>query len=139
MQRPVDLDGVARIQQAIGSGWLLHFPAGTTKEGAPIRPGVARILYDTKAVAVPVRVEGFRRLLLLRQAPGKLFRSCSIRIHPPLDLTEFYARPLTKESGAEVIARLALILEAPDPGPGAPPSDGANGEAGERKRVQDAD
>jgi len=110
VNRPVDLEGVARIQEAIRSGWLLHFPAGTTREGAPIRPGVARMLHDARPVAVPVRVDGFRRMLLLRQVPGKMFRSCSITILPPLDLEEFYRQPLTKESGEEVIARLSQML-----------------------------
>jgi 1-acyl-sn-glycerol-3-phosphate acyltransferase len=110
VNRPVDLEGVARVQEAIGSGWLLHFPAGTTKEGAPIRPGVARILHDTRPIAVPMRVDGFRRMLLLRQVPGKLFRSCSIRLFPPMDLDEFYGAPLTKESGAAVIDRLERTI-----------------------------
>jgi 1-acyl-sn-glycerol-3-phosphate acyltransferase len=110
VNRPVDLEGVGRVQEAIRTGWLLHFPAGTTKEGAPIRPGVARILHDSRPIAVPVRVDGFRRLLLLRQVPGKLFRSCSITIHPPLDLDEFYRQPLTKESGEAVIARLEKTI-----------------------------
>jgi 1-acyl-sn-glycerol-3-phosphate acyltransferase len=106
VERPVDLQGVARIEQAIRAGWLLHFPAGTTREGAPVRSGVARILHDTRAVAVPVRVDGFRRLLLLRQVPGKLFRRCSIRIRTPLDLQAFYDVPLTHESSA---AALTLV------------------------------
>ncbi len=106
VNRPVDLEGVARIQDAIRTGWLLHFPSGTTREGAPIRPGVARILHDARAIAVPVRVDGFRRMLLLRQVPGKVLRSGSITILPPLDLEEFYRQPLTKESGAALIARL---------------------------------
>jgi 1-acyl-sn-glycerol-3-phosphate acyltransferase len=110
VNRPVDLEGVARVQEAIRAGWLLHFPAGTTKEGAPIRPGVARILHDTRPVAVPVRVDGFRRMLLLRQVPGKLFRSCSIRIHPPMDLEEFYGQPFTAAAGADVIARLEKTI-----------------------------
>jgi 1-acyl-sn-glycerol-3-phosphate acyltransferase len=115
VNRPVDLEGVARIQEAIRTGWLLHFPAGTTREGAPIRSGIARILHDTRPVAVPVRVDGFRRMLLLRQVPGKLFRSCSIHIQPPLDLQAFYDAPLTKESSADLIARLERKLGASGP------------------------
>lgn len=122
VDRPVDLDGVARIQDAIRSGWLLHFPAGTTREGAPIRSGIARILHDTRPIAVPVRVDGFRRMLMLRQVPGKLFRSCSIHIQPPLDLQPFYDAPLTKESSAEVIALLERYLGESGPSTTATPS-----------------
>lgn len=117
VDRPVDLDGVARIQEAIRSGWLLHFPAGTTREGAPVRSGIARILHDTRPIAVPVRVDGFRRMLLLRQVPGKLFRSCSIQVQAPLDLQAFYDAPLTKESSADVIALIERhIGESGPPG-----------------------
>jgi 1-acyl-sn-glycerol-3-phosphate acyltransferase len=110
VERGVDLRAVKRIEAAIRSGWLLHFPAGTTRRGAPLRSGVAHILHDTKAIAVPVRVDGFRELLLHKQVPGKLFKAASIRIHPPLDLTDFYDRPFTRESGRAVLDLLQPIL-----------------------------
>jgi 1-acyl-sn-glycerol-3-phosphate acyltransferase len=113
INRPVDLQGVERVEEAINEGWLLHFPAGTTKKGAPIRSGVSRLLHHTRAVALPVRVDGFRELLLHKQVPGKLFRSCSLKIHPPLQLDEFYSKPYRKEDGARVLAQLeSLIGEA---------------------------
>jgi 1-acyl-sn-glycerol-3-phosphate acyltransferase len=107
VNRPVDLDGVARVEEAIRDGWLLHFPAGTTRKGAPLRSGVTRLLHNTKAIALTVRVDGFRELLLHKQVPGKLFKQCSLRIHPPLALDDFYARPYTKAAGA----RLLRLLE----------------------------
>ena len=110
VNRPVDLEGVARIEDAIRTGWLLHFPTGTTREGAPVRPGVARILHDTRAVVVPVRVDGFRRLLLLRQLPGKLFRECRLAVREPLDLKAFYDAPLTSESSSRAIAAIEHAL-----------------------------
>ncbi len=113
VQRPVDLDGVSRVEQSIREGWLLHFPAGTTKKGAPLRAGVARLLHSNRPIAIPVRVDGFRDLLLHKQLPGKLFKSCSVRIHPPLDLGSFYSRPYRKEDGASVLATLAAAIEDP--------------------------
>jgi len=50
VNRPPDLEGIARITDAIRRGWLLHFPTGTTRHRAPVRRGVARLLYDTRAV-----------------------------------------------------------------------------------------
>ena len=113
--RPVDLEGVARIIDAIRTGWLLHFPTGTTHHRAPVRPGVARLLHDSRPTVVPVRVDGFRRLLLLRQVPGRMFRRCRIRVRPPLDLAAFYAAPLTDEAEADVVRR---IQDAISPLPG---------------------
>lgn len=113
IDRPVDEGGARRVELAIRRGWLLHFPAGTTQPGAPLRPGVARLLHSTRAVAVPVRVDGFRRLLLHKQLPGKVFRACSIRIHPAMDLDGFYDAPYTKESGRDVLERIGSIIGDP--------------------------
>jgi 1-acyl-sn-glycerol-3-phosphate acyltransferase len=115
VNRPVDLEGVARVEHAIRDGWLRHFPAGTTQPGAPLRKGVAQLLHRTGAAAVPVRVDGFRDLLLLKQLPGKLFKRCRLRLLPPLDLAAFYAAPYASERGAEVVRRLSELLGDPQP------------------------
>jgi len=113
VKRGVDFEGVAKVEEAIAKGWLLHFPAGTTQKGAPLRSGVAQLLHRTKAVAVPVRVDGFRNLLLYKQLPGKVLRKSRLTLHPPLDLAAFYDAPYDKESGAAVVRKLAEILADP--------------------------
>jgi len=113
VNRPIDLPGLARVEEAIRKGWLLHFPAGTTQTGAPLRSGIAQLLHRTAAVAVPVRVDGFRKLLLHRQLPGKLFRACRIKLHPPLDLAGFYAAPFDKGIGRSIVERLTEMLGDP--------------------------
>jgi 1-acyl-sn-glycerol-3-phosphate acyltransferase len=113
VKRPVDLDGVERVEEAIRDGWLLHFPAGTTRKGAPLRSGVSRLLHHTRATALPVRVDGFRELLLHKQLPGKLFQRCSVKIHRPLDLHDFYAKPYNKEEGARILAQLESLIGDP--------------------------
>lgn len=113
VRRAVDFEGVAKVEEAIANGWLLHFPAGTTQKGAPLRPGVAQLLHRTQAVAVPVRVDGFRSLLLYRQIPGKVLKKCRVALHPPLDLAKFYAAPYHKDAGTEVVERLSAILADP--------------------------
>jgi 1-acyl-sn-glycerol-3-phosphate acyltransferase len=114
VKRTVDFEGVAKVEEAIANGWLLHFPAGTTQKGAPLRPGVAQLLHRTKAVAVPVRVDGFRDLLLYRQIPGKVLKTCRVALHPPLELAKFYAAPYEKKAGREVVDRLSAILTGED-------------------------
>ena len=116
VKRAVDLEGVNRVQESIRDGWLLHFPAGTTKKGAPLRAGVSRLLHQARATVVPVRVDGFRELLLHKQIPGKLFKSLSVRIHSRMDLDAFYAEPYTKASGQQVLAEIESRI-----------GDGANG------------
>jgi hypothetical protein len=41
---------------------------------------------------------------------GKVFRSCSVKIHRPLELEDFYAEPYRKERGAEVLEQLESMI-----------------------------
>jgi 1-acyl-sn-glycerol-3-phosphate acyltransferase len=110
VNRPVDLEGVQRVVQAMRDGWLLHFPTGTTKSGAPVRSGVPRLLHEARPIVVPVRVAGFRRLLFFHQVPGRLFRRCSIRIMPPMELSAFYDAPYTDDAGEQIRQRIEDVL-----------------------------
>lgn len=114
VKRTVDFEGVAKVEEAIANGWLLHFPAGTTQKGAPLRAGIAQLLHRTKAVAVPVRADGFRDLLLYKQIPGKILKACRLTLHPPLDLARFYAAPYDRDAGKGVVDRLSEILADQD-------------------------
>ena len=64
-------------------------------------------------MADPVRVDGFRDLLLHKQIPGRIGRRLSIRIHEPMDLEQFYAEPYTPEAGELFVRRLAPLIEDP--------------------------
>ncbi len=113
VNRPVDLEGVGKIEEAIATGWLLHFPTGTTQAQAPIRPGIAQLLHRTKPIAVPVRVDGFREMLLHKQCPGRTGKDATIRFFPPMDLGDFYAAPFDKERGRKVIEELGKLILDP--------------------------
>lgn len=113
VNRPVDLEGIGKIEEAIATGWLLHFPTGTTQHHAPIRPGIAQLLHRTKPIAVPVRVDGFRDLLLHKQFPGRTGKDATIRFFPPMDLDDFYAVPYDKENGRKVIEDLGKVILDP--------------------------
>lgn len=113
VNRPVDLEGVGKIEEAIATGWLLHFPTGTTQKNAPIRPGIAQLLHRTKPIAVPMRVDGFQELLLHKQFPGRTGKQATIRLFPPMDLTEFYEEPFDKERGRKVIEELGKLILDP--------------------------
>jgi 1-acyl-sn-glycerol-3-phosphate acyltransferase len=67
---------------------------------------MARLLHEARAIVVPVRVGGFRRLLFFKQLPGRLFRRCRISVRRPMDLTAFYDAPFTEEAGEEVRLRV---------------------------------
>lgn len=113
VNRPVDLEGIGKIEEAIATGWLLHFPTGTTQKQAPIRPGMAQLLHRTKPIAVPIRVDGFQGLLLHKQLPGRTGKKATIRFFPPMDLDAFYAAPFDKEKGRKVIEDLGKLILDP--------------------------
>ena len=61
IKREVNPDDTKSIGIAVQDGWLITFPQGTTREGAPVRKGTAHIIKQYKPIVVPVRVDGFRQ------------------------------------------------------------------------------
>jgi 1-acyl-sn-glycerol-3-phosphate acyltransferase len=61
VKRPVDPADLARIGDALGRGWLITFPQGTTTPGSPVRKGTAHIIREYHPIVVPVTVGGFDR------------------------------------------------------------------------------
>lgn len=60
IKREVNPNDTKSIGMAIKDGWVVTFPQGTTRQGAPIRKGTAHIIKQHKPVVIPVRVDGFR-------------------------------------------------------------------------------
>lgn len=61
VQREVNPDDTKSIGMAIEDGWVVTFPQGTTREGAPVRKGTAHIIKQYQPIVVPVRADGFRK------------------------------------------------------------------------------
>jgi 1-acyl-sn-glycerol-3-phosphate acyltransferase len=74
---------------------------------------MAQLLHRTKPIAVPMRVDGFKDLLLHKQFPGRTGKKVSIRFFPPMDLAEFYEAPFDKERGRKVIEDLGKLILDP--------------------------
>ncbi|MEM9894785.1 MAG: lysophospholipid acyltransferase family protein [Bacteroidota bacterium] len=60
VQRAVNPDDTKQIAQAIADGWVITFPQGTTRKGAPVRKGTAQLILKHKPRVIPIRVDGFR-------------------------------------------------------------------------------
>ncbi|WP_420577755.1 lysophospholipid acyltransferase family protein [Ekhidna sp.] len=60
IKREVNPNDTKSIGMAIKDGWVVTFPQGTTRAGAPVRKGTAHIIKQHKPVVIPVRVDGFR-------------------------------------------------------------------------------
>ncbi|MEM7092167.1 MAG: lysophospholipid acyltransferase family protein [Actinomycetota bacterium] len=60
VDRAMRLEDVDAIGTAINDGWVVTFPQGTTRPGAPVRKGTAHIIKQYRPVVIPIRVSGFR-------------------------------------------------------------------------------
>ena len=61
IKREVDKKDPGNIGRALGDGWVISFPQGTTKPFAPGRKGTAHIIKEHRPVVVPIIINGFRR------------------------------------------------------------------------------
>ena len=58
----IDKEGVSKIQQALGKGWVISFVQGTTEPYAPVRKGTARLIKDEHPIVVPIVVEDVNKV-----------------------------------------------------------------------------
>lgn len=61
IKREINPDDTKSIGMAIDDGWVITFPQGTTREGAPVRKGTAHIIKQHQPIVVPIRFDGFRK------------------------------------------------------------------------------
>ena len=108
VQREVNPDDTKSIGMAIGDGWVITFPQGTTREGAHVRKGTAHIIKKYKPIVVPVRVDGFRRAF---DKTGLKFKEKNV------DLSLKFGSPLTidydKDSIDVLVKKVASAIEEP--------------------------
>ncbi|NQX86016.1 MAG: 1-acyl-sn-glycerol-3-phosphate acyltransferase [Flavobacteriaceae bacterium] len=61
VNRQVKMSDITNIKRALGDGWVITFPQGTTTPFKPIRKGTAHIIKHYKPIVVPIVIDGFRR------------------------------------------------------------------------------
>lgn len=87
IKREVNPDDTKSIGMAIKDGWVVTFPQGTTRQGAPVRKGTAHLIKQHKPVVIPIRVDGFRTAFdktgLKRLKKGT---ELSLKFGKPLDI-----------------------------------------------------
>lgn len=60
-KKDVNPNDTENIRMALGDGWVITFPQGTTKSFRPVRKGTAHIIKTHKPIVVPIVIDGFRR------------------------------------------------------------------------------
>jgi len=87
VNRPVKMDDISKIGDALSDGWVLTFPQGTTTPFAPGRRGVTHIIKKYSPIVVPVVIDGFNKVfdkrgLKVKNRKAKL----SIRFKSPMEI-----------------------------------------------------
>ncbi len=87
IKREVNPNDTKSIGMAIKDGWVVTFPQGTTRQGAPVRKGTAHLIKQYQPIVIPIRVDGFRTAFdktgLKRLKKGT---ELSLRFGQPLDI-----------------------------------------------------
>lgn len=112
IQREVNPDDTKSIGMAIKDGWVVTFPQGTTRQGAPVRKGTAHIIKQYKPIVVPVEVRGFR----------EAFDKTGIkRIKKGTNLSLSFGSPLQidyeKDSVEKLVAQMENVIGIEQPLP----------------------
>lgn len=61
VKRSSDLRAPGKIKAALGHGWVINFPQGTTTPDAPVRKGTASLIKAFNPIVVPVKIDGFNK------------------------------------------------------------------------------
>lgn len=108
VSRPLDTSQLFTIGRALHSGWLITFPQGTTRPGAPGRRGTGHLIQHHRPVVVPAVLSGFDRA----------FDKTGLKLRAPgTELSLRFKAPLALDPGADADAVLAQVMEAIEQGP----------------------
>tara|TARA_A100001011_G_scaffold400548_1_gene516146 strand:- start:27416 stop:28168 length:753 start_codon:yes stop_codon:yes gene_type:complete len=61
IKRGVKFSDISNIGKALGDGWVITFPQGTTTPFKPIRKGTAHLIKKYNPIVIPIVIDGFRR------------------------------------------------------------------------------
>jgi 1-acyl-sn-glycerol-3-phosphate acyltransferase len=87
VNRKVRMEDLSKIGIALGDGWVINFPQGTTKIHAKGRRGVTALVKKYNPIVVPVVIDGFRRAFDKKGLKTKRKGiALSIRFKAPLQL-----------------------------------------------------
>lgn len=83
----LDIGDTRNIVKSIENNWVITFPQGTTTPFAPGRKGTAHIIKQTRALVVPIVIDGFSAAFEKKGVKLKKWNSkLSINIKEPLNI-----------------------------------------------------
>ena len=99
-----DLEQVEEWAELLRQNIVVVFPEGTRSRSGEIgkgKPGVGKLIYETRPTVIPVRMWGMEKVLGVGRVVPRAFQTVHVRVGRPLDLSEVLDRPLPEERKAQ--------------------------------------
>ncbi|MCX5795359.1 MAG: lysophospholipid acyltransferase family protein [Elusimicrobia bacterium] len=104
-----DVGAMLRMEACLRDGIMIVFPEGTrTRDGKllPPRSGIGYVMLKTRPKAIPVCMDGMSGLQPIGHFWPRVFRTILICYGKPVDLAEFYSRPVGREAAQDAIEKV---------------------------------
>jgi 1-acyl-sn-glycerol-3-phosphate acyltransferase len=110
-----DFAALRVMTETLPTGHMCIFPEGTRSRTGELlegRPGTGKLIHDTRCKVVPIYHTGMENVLPVGTAWPRLLRRVEVNIGKPIDMSDLYALPSSKETSRIVIDRvMAAIAE----------------------------
>ncbi len=110
-----DLHALHRMAEVLPRGVMTLFPEGTrSRDGSvgPGRPGVGIVVLATRPRVIPVAIDGMDRALPIGRFVPRIFKRIYVSYGPPVDCSEFFDRPRTRETAQLLVDRVMEAIRA---------------------------
>lgn len=104
-----DFGAMLRMEACLREGVMIVFPEGTrTRDGRllPPRSGIGYVMLKTRPKAIPVCMDGMTGLQPVGHFWPRVFRTILLYYGKPVDLTEFYDKPVDRHSAKAAIDKV---------------------------------
>ena len=104
-----DVGAMLRMEACLRQGTMIVFPEGTrTRDGRLLAPrsGIGYVMLKTRPKAIPVCMDGMNGLQPVGHFWPRVFRTILLYYGKPVDLSEFYSRPVGREAAQEAIEKV---------------------------------
>jgi len=107
-----DVHALHKMTDVLPKGAIILFPEGTRSRTGNVedgRPGAGLVALATKPRIIPVAIDGMQDVLPIGQTFPRIGKRVFIKFGPPLDYSEFYERPRTRETAQALVDK---VMEA---------------------------
>lgn len=109
-----DLAVLRKAVEILPRGVMMIFPEGTRTRTGEIgrgKPGIGKLIYDTKADVVPIRIFGMRKLLPIGHYLPGIFCRIRVVIGKPLDYDGFLEKKFSKRLAEDIVEKAIVAIK----------------------------